>query len=179
MSSEARLDRNDAGLVPATPGWFVVNVADAAWLCNDAFGAACVFEGPEAGFPEVGFRLRVLDPDQPNALYHRESAEEHFLVLVGRCRLLIDGEERELRPWDFVHCPAGTEHVFVGVGDEPCAIVMVGARREAKTITYPVADIARRLGAGVATETDSPGVAYEPFPEWQLERPDMTGLPWA
>jgi hypothetical protein len=31
---------------------------------------------------------------------------------------------------DFLHCPAGTEHVFVGSGDGPCAVLMIGARRE-------------------------------------------------
>jgi hypothetical protein len=41
---------------------------------------------------------------------------------------VIENEERRLKQWDFVHCPPMTEHVFVGAGDGPCAIVMVGAR---------------------------------------------------
>jgi len=37
------LPRNEcsARLVPQGEGWFVVNVGDAAWLRNDAFGARC------------------------------------------------------------------------------------------------------------------------------------------
>ena len=58
-----------------------------------------------------------------------ESAQEDFLVLSGECLLLIEGEERPLKAWDFVHCPAGTEHVFVGAGTGPCVILMVGSRR--------------------------------------------------
>ena len=33
---------------------------------------------------------------QPACLYHRESTQEGFLVLHGRCRVLIEGEERAL-----------------------------------------------------------------------------------
>lgn len=179
MQDEARLEENETGLAPATQGWFVVNARDAAWLGNDAFGAACVFEGPEVSFAELGFRLCVLEPGQANALYHRESAEEDFLVLAGRCTLLIAGEERQLGAWDFVHCPPNTDHVFVGSGDGPCVILMVGARHERRTLFYPDSELARRHNAGSDTETASAKEAYSAFPEWRLERPAATGLPWS
>jgi uncharacterized cupin superfamily protein len=41
-------------------------------------------------------------------------------VLQGECVALIEGEKRPLRAWDFAHCPAGTEHIFVGAGDGRC-----------------------------------------------------------
>ena len=52
MVSEARLEQQDAGLTPVTDGWYVVSVPDAAWVTNDALGAACIFEGHDAPFPE-------------------------------------------------------------------------------------------------------------------------------
>ena len=112
-------------------------------------------------------------------MYHSESNQEDFLVLAGECLLLVEGEERLLRAWDFVHCPPGTEHVFVG-GESPCVIFMTGGRTREKSIVYPASEPARRLGAGVVTETSSPSDAYAPFPRWRPERPDTwNGLPWA
>jgi len=137
MVEEARLEQLDAGLTPVTEGWFVVNVRDAAWVTNEVFGSACIFEGEATPpFGEVGFTLGVLQPGKPSALYHREANQEDFLVLVGECLLLIEGEERRLRAWDFVHCPPETAHIFVGAGDGPCVIFMAGGRngREANHI---------------------------------------------
>ncbi len=180
MVEEARLEETPSGLAPATDGWFVVNVRDAAWLTHDAFGAGCRFEGPETPFADLGINLRVLRPGQPNALYHAESAQEDFLVLAGECLLLVEGEERRLRTWDLVHCPPNAEHVFVGAGDGPCVILMTGARTEDLTYVYPVSELARRHGAGVETETSSASEAYASFPRPQLGRPDdWDGLPWA
>ena len=69
-----------------------------------------------------------MQPGQASALYHREANQEDFLVLAGECMLLIEGEERPLKAWDFVHCPSMTEHIFVGAGDGPCVVFMAGAR---------------------------------------------------
>jgi uncharacterized cupin superfamily protein len=182
MVEEARLEQLDAGLTPVTDGWFVVNIRDGAWVTNPAFGAACVFEGDDAPFADVGFTLGVIWPGQSGGLYHREANQENFLVLSGECLLLVEGEERPLQAWDFVHCPPGTEHIFVGTGDSPCVIFMTGARTRwpEKGIIYPRSDVARRHVAGVETETSSPAEAYAPFPKWQPGRPDSwDGLPWA
>ncbi len=190
MVEQARLDEVGSGLAPVSAGWFVVNAADAAWVRNDAFGGRCVFEAsrrvlaerPDAEpqmFADTGFTLAVLEPGKPSGMYHAESAQEDFLVLAGTCLLLIEGEEQRLRAWDFVHCPAGTHHTFVGTSDGPCVVFMTGARREGKTIVYPLAARARAHGAGVETETTEPAVAYAPFPPWHLGRPDAwPELPW-
>jgi len=190
MVDEAHLEDVGSGLAPVSPGWFVVNVADAAWVRNDAFGARCVFEssprvlaerpGAEPQmFTETGFTLAVLEPGKPTGMYHAESGQEDFLVLTGTCRLLIEEEERVLRAWDFVHCPPGTNHTFVGTGDQPCVIFMTGARREGRTIRYPRSDTALAHGAGVQVETPLPAEAYAPFAHWRLGRPDRWGrLPW-
>ena len=178
--SEARLDDSGSGLTPAGDGWFVVNVRDAEWWTSKTFGSGTVFESQEFSFPQVGINIAVLEPDEPNCLYHSESQQEAFLVLSGECRLLVDGEERLLRPWDFFHCPAGTEHVFVGAGDGPCVILMAGARTEDEQLLYPKSELAARYGASAEEETPDPRQAYAPFERAQRGRPSYwDSLPWA
>jgi uncharacterized cupin superfamily protein len=166
VTEEARLERTDAGLVPAGDGWFVVNAMDAPWWHTEGFGVSCSFEG-DVEFEEYGINVHVLWPGQPNGMYHRESVQEDFLVVAGECLVLIEGEERRLKAWDFVHCPAGTDHIFVGACSGPCVIVMVGSRAE-HTILYPVSELASRHGAGVEEETAVPAEAYARFPKGGL-----------
>jgi uncharacterized cupin superfamily protein len=191
MVEEARLEDAGSGLAPVSPGWFVVNAGEAAWVRSDAFGGRCVFEssprvlaerpGVEPRmFDETGFTLAVLEPGKPTGMYHAESCQEDFLVLAGECLLLISEQERPLRAWDFVHCPPGTFHTFVGTGERPCVIFMTGARREGRTILYPRSETALRRDAGVETETPKPAEAYARFPAWRLARPEAwAALPWA
>ncbi|MDQ4030499.1 MAG: cupin domain-containing protein, partial [Actinomycetota bacterium] len=166
---------------PNGNGWFVVNVRDAPWVRSSTFGAACVFEDEETSFPDLGFTLGVLRPGQPSGLYHREANQEDFLVLAGECLALVEGEERPLRAWDLLHCPAGTDHILVGAGDRPSVVFATGARRgwPDKGIVYPRSELARRHGAGAETETSSPAEAYAPFDRWQPAPPETNGLPWA
>jgi uncharacterized cupin superfamily protein len=176
---EARLERTEYGMTPATEGWFTVNVCDAAWMTNDEFGAACVFEGGAVSFPQVGYTLAVLGPGQVNGLYHREDDQEDFLVLSGQCVAIIEDEERRLRAWDFVHCPPGTEHIFVGAGDGPCVIFMAGSRAHRGSAVYTRSDAALRHGAGVQSEMSASGKPYAPFPKWRPGPPaSFDGLPF-
>jgi quercetin dioxygenase-like cupin family protein len=130
---EAQLEDSGSGLAPVTEGWFVVNVRDAEWWLSERRGGACNFESeygePRVEFAQLGINVTVLEPGQ-TGLNHAESDQEAFLVLSGECRLLVEGEERRLRPWDFFHSPPWTEHTFVGAGDGPCVILMAGARSE-------------------------------------------------
>jgi uncharacterized cupin superfamily protein len=140
--------------------WFVVNARDAGWSGGEPFGVQCSFERPGASFPQLGIKLCVLEPGQPNCLYHREAQQEDFLVLAGECLLIVEGEERSLRAWDFVHCPPSTDHVFVGAGDGPCVIFMAGARLEDEGLFFPVSEPARRYGASAERDTGSGDEAY-------------------
>src|SRR5437867_365937 len=106
MVPEAPLEATDGGLVPAGEGWFVLNTREARWRDGD-FGAYTRFEG-KARFSQIGINVSVLSPGQVSCMYHREDEQEDFLVLAGECLLLIEGEERTLQAWDFVHCPAWT-----------------------------------------------------------------------
>lgn len=180
MPDEARLEETEAGLAPADEGWFAVNLADAAWLRHESFGACTELEGATT-FPQLGGGVHVLWPGQPNGLYHGELGQEDFLVLSGECVLLVDGQERRLRAWDFVHCPPWTEHIFVGAGEKPCALLMVGARRPAPGIRSPASELARAHAPGVEVETTEPEKAYAGFGRWRAEGPEgpgAEGLPW-
>jgi uncharacterized cupin superfamily protein len=188
---EARLEEVGSGLAPVSPGWFVVNVRDAAWVRHEVFGARCAFESdgrvlrdrPELEqqrFPHVGITLAVLERGRPSGLFHAESAQEDFLVLAGECLALVEDEERVLRQWDFLHCPPGTAHAFVGSSERPCVLLMVGARPEGKAFVYPRSELALAHGASVRETTESPAEAYTPFPHWRPGRPDDEGdFPWS
>jgi uncharacterized cupin superfamily protein len=169
------MDDATGGKKPAGEGWFIVNARDAEWIHNEKFGAGVTFEGtPE--FAHYGINILVMWPGQPNCYYHAEEGQEDFLVLSGECLVLIEGEERRLRPWDLVHCPPFTEHVFVGAGDGPCAILGVGARNAGEGLVYPVSDLALRHGAGVTEEATTGKVAYAGTPE-STRAPYSGGLP--
>ena len=185
---EAQLQDKGSGLAPAGEGWFVVNVRHAQWLNSETSGSKqpsgseCPFESAAAEFPQFGIRLHVLPPGESNGLYHAENQQEAFLVLSGECRLLVEGEERRLRPWDFFHSPAGTEHIFVGAGDEPCVILMAGGRTagERWEVLYPASELAARYGASAEKDTSDPDEAYADFEPSRRERPSYWDrLPWA
>ena len=162
MVPEAPLERDENGLVRKGEGWYVLNARDAGWREREGLGRWCNLEGdPE--WPQLGFQLVVLDPGKPACMYHGESDPEAFLVVSGECVLVVEGEERRLGEWDFLYCPPWTEHVFVGAGEEPCVVVMVGARVPDGGVRYPVSDVAARHGASVEVETPHPSEAYARF----------------
>jgi uncharacterized cupin superfamily protein len=174
------MEQTPYGRTAASEGWFTVNVRDAAWVRNDHFGDACIFEGEAIGFEQAGYTLAVLEPGRPSGLYHREQDQEDFLVLAGECLAIVEGEERRLRAWDLLHCPPGTEHILVGGGDGPCVVFMAGARAHRGSVAYPRCAAALRHGAGVEAETALPREAYAPFPSWRPGPPaGFDGLPFA
>ncbi len=167
MVPEAPLEQTEEGLVPAAEGWFVLNAAEARWRDREGRGKSLPFEG-STDFPQVGINLFVLAPGEPIGMYHWEANQEDFLVLSGEGLLLVEGEERPLRQWDFVHCPAGTKHIILGAGDGLCVVLAVGAREHqwgGDWGRYTVDDVALRHGAGVEEETSDAGQAYARFPE--------------
>jgi uncharacterized cupin superfamily protein len=140
------------------PGWFVVNAADTPWV-DGYFGAYTRLEG-DARFEHIGVNIGVMQPGQPACWYHREDEQEDFLVLKGEALLLVEGQERHLKAWDFVHCPPWTDHVFLGAGAGPCTVLAIGGRTHGATV-YPVSELALRHGAGVTEEVRAPANAYE------------------
>jgi len=175
MVPEAPMEQTEAGRRPAGEGWFVVNARDAEWFDNEKFGKGVTFEG-SPHFTHYGINVQVLWPGQPNGYYHSEEGQEDFLVLSGECLVLIEGEERRLVAWDFVHCPPWTEHIFVGGGDGPCAILCVGARNAGDGLRYQVSELALSHEAGVAEEVTSGKAAYAGTPKTS-KGPYTEGLP--
>ncbi len=157
--------------------WFVVNAREARWLDNEKFGAYTRFEPEGERLEQVGINISVLGPGQPMALYHGEEDQEDFLVLAGTATLLIEGHERPLEQWDFVHCPPWTEHIIVGC-DGPCVVLAVGGRRH-EGVVYPVSELALRHSAGATEERrrgaegDAGESPYKGFPEDR----ELTGEP--
>jgi uncharacterized cupin superfamily protein len=167
MVPEAPLEPTENGLVPKGDGWFVLNARDAAWRAAEGRGAYGSFEG-EPKFGQVGIHLVVLAPGEAMAMYHWEADQEDFLVLSGEALLIVEGEERPLRQWDFVHCPPETKHVIVGAGDTSCLMLAVGARDRSTGPDwggYTVDEAAQRHGAGVEQDTTDPNEAYAHVPQ--------------
>jgi len=166
MVPESKLEQTEHGLVPSADGWFVLNLRDAPWRHVDGRGAVCValddFED-ERRPVQIGVNPFVLQPGEPMSMYHWEADQEAFLVVAGEAVLIVEGEERQLQTWDFVHCPPHTRHVIVGAGTGPCVVIAVGAR-ERDALGFPVDEAASRHGASVEEETSDGGAAYASVP---------------
>jgi uncharacterized cupin superfamily protein len=169
---EADLQKTEAGLVPAGPGWFVMNAREARWIHKEGRGDSLPFTGwteheADTYFPQLGVNLLVLGPGEPIGMYHWEADPEDFLVLSGEALLIVEGEERPLRQWDFVHCPPRTGHMIVGSGDGPCTVLAIGTREHQTGDwgAYTVDEVALRHGVGVEAETSDADVAYARFPK--------------
>jgi len=161
---EAEIEETATGRVPADDGWFVLNLADIGWATVAGGGTWCVFESPQARSEMLGIGVHILWPGDTPGYYHAESEQEGFLVLSGECIAIVEGEERRLGPWDYLHCPPGTAHITIGAGHGPCALLMVGTRRPGHTTRYIPDPAAARYGAAVEVETDSAREAYRDRP---------------
>jgi len=139
--------------------WFVQNARDAEWI-DCRLGKFCDWQREGERFPELGINLNLMQPGEPMTMYHREPAQEDFLVLEGECLLIVEGEERTLEKWDLFHCPAGVAHAIVGAGDGPSLVLAVGSRTGEQGVLYPADPVAQKHGAGVAEETSSAKEAY-------------------
>jgi uncharacterized cupin superfamily protein len=163
MVPEAPLESTEHGRVAKGDGWFVLNARDARWYSHEGRSSLCDLEG-DTEFPQLGINVQVLEPGVPMAMYHWEADQEDFLVVSGEAVLVIEGEERPLRAWDFVHCPRDTKHVIVGAGEGPCVVIAVGARERSVSGPdwggYTVDETARRYGASVEQDTNEPEEAY-------------------
>jgi uncharacterized cupin superfamily protein len=154
---------------------FVINLGNASARGHPRRATLIDLEPNGVTWDDTGVNIQIMEPGQPNCRYHSEPVQEDFLVLSGECIAIVNGEERPLRQWDFFHCPAGTEHVFVGAGSELCAVLMIGSRRE-DACHYPVNPVAANYGASVSEDTDDPAQAYA---DWRAETPRVPVTnPW-
>jgi uncharacterized cupin superfamily protein len=175
MVSESEFVATEHGLVPKGQGWFILNARETHWWKREGRGVLCEFEGAgfegAADFEQLGINLTLLQPGEPMSMYHYENDQEDFLVLSGEALALVEGQERTLRRWDFLHCPAGTNHTIVGAGDGPCLVLAVGARDRSTGPEwggYTVDEAALRHEAGVERVTTIPAEAYARFRQSEL-----------
>ncbi len=148
------------GLAPQTPGWYVVNARQVRWVGQDGMWRGAWLEPEEEPWKSLAFNVTVLDPGEPGGRYHGESNQEDFLVVAGECLLVVEGEERRLRQWDFFHCPPWTEHVLVGAGDGPAVVIAVSTRAPDQGVRYVANEVAAQHGASVPQDTSDPSEAY-------------------
>jgi uncharacterized cupin superfamily protein len=163
---EARIEKTPEGQVPVGPGWFILNLGEMAWETVQGFGIWREFDDPGAdpSQPRVGVHVHVLGPGESNGYYHAEAAQEGFVVLSGECIAVVEGEERRMRQWDYVHSPPGTEHITVGAGDQPCAILMFGSPDPSRKVEWIADETAAKHGASVARTTGRDAEAYGEVP---------------
>jgi uncharacterized cupin superfamily protein len=174
---EARLEDTGTGLVVSSQGWFVMNARDARWFDSGVRHSlpltGCDEYEAETFFPMLGLALRVLEPGAAMSIYHWETEQEDFLVLAGTPMLVVEGQERQLGPWDFVHCPPGANHVFVGAGDGPSLIVSASSRQFQKDGPwgfYTVDETAAKYGASPPETTQDGEIADRDFPQSEPSR---------
>ena len=107
-------------------------------------------------------------PAQPSGTYHWETEQEDFLVLDGEGVLIVEGEERTLRRWDFVHCPPGAKHGFAGAGERPFVLLCASSRQFQKDGPwgfYCADETAAKYNASSPEDTQDGEIAYGRFSE--------------
>ena len=184
MVDESELVSTEHGLVPKGQGWFVINAREAQWWDRKGRGALCEFEG--AGFEgatdflQLGINITVLAPRRADGDVPLRERPGGF----PRARRRGAGHRRRrgapAAPWDFLHCPAGTNHAIVGAGDGPCLVLAVGARDRSTGPDwggYTVDKAAQRHGAGVERETTDAAEAYAHLGKGELGRYRESWLP--
>jgi uncharacterized cupin superfamily protein len=173
---EAEIVETENGRQARGPGWFVMNLRDVAWQTTERGGTWSLLESDTAQFGQFGIGVHVLPPGESSGFYHWESDQEGFLVLQGACVLIVEGQERELRQWDYFHCPPGVAHITVGAaGNALCALLMVGARTKGKLTRYPIDAVAARHGVSVQHEAGTGlGDAYA---QWPVQPRVFTDVP--
>jgi uncharacterized cupin superfamily protein len=169
MTDEADLERGEHGLVTGRPGWFILNAREAAWRKRAMGGHSVPLTGWQhdeciANFGQVGVNLFRMGPGEPIGLYHWENDVEDFLVLAGEATFILEGQERRVRQWDFVHCPPGTKHMLIGAG-EGCLVLAIGARdhvdEDCHGGAYIADETARRYGASVDHDMSDASAEYD------------------
>ena len=172
MVPEAPLADTEVGLEPGGDGWFVMNARDARWWYAEGRSAICDFEAL-SDVRQFGLNITVLWPGVSMGMYHWEADQEGFLVVTGEAVLIVEGQERPLGQWDYVHCPPETQHIIVGTGDGPCVVVAVGGRDHAGRADwggYTVDETAARRGVSVERETTEAREAYAHLPSREPAR---------
>jgi len=163
---EADIEETPEGRVARDGGWFILNIGEMAWKTVRGFGTWCSFDSrtKDPDEPGIGVHVHVLMPGEANGYYHAEEAQEGFLVLSGECIAVVEGQERLMRQWDYLHSPPGTAHITAGAGAAPCAILMFGSPDSNRRVEWIANEVAAKHGASVARTTADAREAYADIP---------------
>jgi mannose-6-phosphate isomerase-like protein (cupin superfamily) len=174
---EAELEETEVGLLPKTQGWFIMSALETRWFDKPGQGHSVSLTGyneyeAETFFPMLGMSIRVAGPGDATTTYHWETEQEDFLVLSGEGIAIIEGEERPLKQWDFVHCPPGTRHAFAG-GEPPLVLLCASSRQFQKDGPwgyYCFDETAAKYNAASPEDTQDGEIAYARFAEVRKTR---------
>lgn len=115
------------------------------------------------GLNNFGVNLTTLDSGGESALLHRHSKQDEFIYIVdGNPTLVTDEGEVELEPGMCAGFAAqGCAHQLVNRTDKPVTYLEIGDRTPGDEGSYPVDDIAAKLGPdGKWIFTHKDGSAY-------------------
>lgn len=85
--------------------------------------ARILVDSEETGGACVIFELTTA-PGQGPPLHRHRRDDEHFFVLAGTARFVIDGREILLGPGGFAKAPRGSVHAFTNPGSTPLRMLI-------------------------------------------------------
>ena len=100
--------------------------------------------GDHFSLTNFGVNLTELAPGALSALLHHHSKQDEFVyILTGTPTLVLDKEERVLKPGDCVGFKAGdgVAHQLINRSREPVIYLEVGDRTEGDETSYPYDDL--------------------------------------
>jgi hypothetical protein len=157
MVPESQLEKTEHGLVSKGEGWFVLNKRDAVWRHVDGRGASASLApiSKASGNSSSSASIRSCSGSgRTDGHVPLEGRSGGLPRGVGEAVLIIEGEERQLRAWDFVHCPPNTKRVIGGAGSGPCFVIAVGAREHDSLcvtgVVYVIKSIRIRARGGIS-----------------------------
>jgi quercetin dioxygenase-like cupin family protein len=112
------------------PGFTVVNLLEVEDSAGERFpGIEARFARRHLDSEHLGVTYLRYAPDMrsSSAHSHREQ-EEAYVVVRGSGRVLVDGEEIELRQWDVVRCSPQTVRAFAA-GPDGLDLIAIGSDR--------------------------------------------------
>jgi GST-like protein len=135
-----------------------------------------------AGLERIGLSRGRIPPGGESFAYHAHLAQEEcVLILSGRARARIGGQDYELGPGDFAAFPAPqAPHVLANPYDEDCVYVMAGERGLASDVlSYPDLDKSYVLvGDRGRTAFHALGPAEYPFGRADLPAASAAAPAW-
>lgn len=74
-----------------------------------------------------GWKVKRIDVEPGERLSYQKHGQraEHWMIVAGRARVTVEGEQRDLAPGDTVDIPANAAHRIENPGDEPMTFIEI------------------------------------------------------